>query len=298
MCGAKWRGEVDVCPLDGGALVEEDDPMLERALGERYWIASRIAAGGTGAVYQGRDMDARRDVAIKILAPSLSGDPAMRARFLREASAARRIEHPNVIQILDAGETEDDLVYIVMELLRGDPLSHLLLGGALPAARATRIAIQVASALAAAHRLDVIHRDVKPSCVFIRDPGPADEVKVLDFGAARVAGEVRLTADEAVLGTPEYMAPEQARGAVLSVKADVYALGCVTYAMLTGRPPFTGSIADIVVQHVRRAPEPPSRHVPTVPPTLDAAVLRALEKDPSRRPDADAFRAELEAALA
>ncbi|HJL17275.1 MAG TPA: protein kinase [Sandaracinaceae bacterium LLY-WYZ-13_1] len=289
ICGAKWRGDPTVCPLDGGTLEDLPDPLLGRTIGGRYVITERIGSGGMGTVYRARHEVVGRDVAIKFLSPELGADATNRRRFLREAKAANRIDHEHIIDITDFGETDDGLVYLVMEYLDGESLADLVDRGPLSTARAVTIAMQMAAALARAHELDVIHRDIKPDNVYlIRHTGGADFVKLLDFGLAKMKGEIRLTASGAVFGTPEYMAPEQARGAPLTGKADLYAVGCVIYEMLTGEPPFDGPTPDLILKHIREVPPPPSAHVGGIPVELDEVVTQLLEKDPDRR-HADAY---------
>ncbi|MGE0785775.1 MAG: protein kinase [Sandaracinaceae bacterium] len=284
ICGAKWRGEPSVCPLDGGPLEDLPDPLLARTIAGRYVITERIGAGGMGTVYRARHEVVGRDVAIKFLSPDLAADATNRNRFLREAKAANRIDHEHIIDITDFGETEDGLVYLVMEFLHGQPLSDLIAQGPIMPFRAVDIARQMASALARAHELDVIHRDIKPDNVFlIERHGGGDFIKILDFGLAKMKGEIRLTASGAVFGTPEYMAPEQARGAPLTGKADLYALGCVLYEMLTGDPPFDGPTPDLILKHIREVPVPPSQRVASIPASVDEIVMQLLEKDPERR---------------
>ncbi|MCA9607631.1 MAG: protein kinase [Myxococcales bacterium] len=284
ICGAKWRGEPTVCPLDGGSLDTLPDPLIGRTIAGRYVITERVGAGGMGTVYKARHEIVGRDVAIKFLAPDLAGDKTNRERFLREAKAANRIDHEHIIDITDYGETRDGLAYLVMEFLIGQPLSRLIERGPLAAHRAVDIARQMASALARAHELDVIHRDIKPDNVYVIDRGTGmDFVKLLDFGLAKMKGEMRLTASGAVFGTPEYMAPEQARGRPLTGKADLYALGCVLHEMLTGHPPFDGATPDLILRHIREVPAAVSSIVEGLPTELDALVLRLLEKDPERR---------------
>lgn len=284
ICGAKWRGEPSVCPLDGGSLEDLPDPLLARTIAGRYVVTERIGAGGMGTVYRARHEIVGRDVAIKFLAPDLACDPTNRSRFLREAKAANRIDHEHIIDITDYGETSDGLAYLVMEFLDGDPLSEVIARGRLAVYRAVDIARQMASALARAHQLDVIHRDIKPDNVFLlRKPDGGDFVKLLDFGLAKMKGEIRLTASGAVFGTPEYMAPEQARGKPLTGKADLYALGCVLHEMLTGSPPFDGPTPDLILRHIRAVPPIPSDLAPGIPPELDAVVGKLLEKEPEHR---------------
>jgi len=284
ICGAKWRGEPSVCPLDGGPLEQLPDALIGRTIAGRYVITERLGAGGMGTVYKARHEVVGRDVAIKFLAPDLAGDKTNRERFLREAKAANRIDHEHIIDITDYGETPDGLAYLVMEYLDGMPLSGAIVNGPVASWRAVHIAQQIASALARAHELDVIHRDIKPDNVFLlRRNGESDFVKLLDFGLAKMRGEMRLTASGAVFGTPEYMAPEQARGKPLTGKADLYALGCVMHEMLTGHPPFEGATPDLILRHIREVPPPPSSLVEGIPPDLDALVAKLLEKEPSHR---------------
>ena len=267
ICGAKWRGEPRVCPLDGGELEQLPDALLGRTIGGRYVITEKVGAGGMGTVYRARHDVVGRDVAIKFLSPDLAGDPTNRRRFLREAKAANKIDHEHIIDITDYGETPDGLVYLVMEFLEGESLADTIGRGPLPVPRAVDIARQMASALSRAHELDVIHRDIKPENVHLlrRAHGGGDFVKILDFGLAKMKGEIRLTATGAVFGTPEYMAPEQARGTPLTGKADLYALGCVLYEMLTGEPPFDGPTPDLILKHMRETAPPPSERAPSAP---------------------------------
>ncbi|MCC6875475.1 MAG: serine/threonine protein kinase, partial [Sandaracinaceae bacterium] len=283
-CRAKWRGNPSVCPLDGGALEELPDPLIGRTIAGRYVVVERVGSGGMGSVYRARHELVDRDVAIKFLAPELALDATNRQRFLREARAANRIDHEHIIDITDFGETEDGLCFLVMEYLDGGSLADVLRDGPLPARRAVDIGIQIASALARAHELDVIHRDIKPAnVVLLRRADHHDFVKLLDFGLAKMKGEIQLTLTGTVFGTPEYMAPEQARGMDLSAKADLYAFGCVLYEMLAGAPPFQGATPDLILKHLRERPERLSSRVPDIDPTLDALVMRLLAKEPSER---------------
>ena len=288
-CRARFRGEAQVCPLDGGALVELPDGLIGRNISGRYSVIEKIGSGGMGTVYRGRHEVVGRDVAIKFLSPDLAVEQVNRTRFLREAKAANRIQHEHIIEITDFGETDDGLVYLVMEFLDGRPLSHAIMQGVMSLPRAIPIAMQIASALARAHELDVIHRDVKPDNIYLlaRDDG-SDFVKVLDFGLAHMKGEMRLTASGTVFGTPEYMAPEQARGAPLTSSVDLYAFGCVFFEMVTGQLPFKGSTPEVIMKHIRTAPPRPSSLVPTLPPMVDEIVLRLLSKDAKSR-HADAY---------
>jgi serine/threonine-protein kinase len=286
VCGGRYKdkGGAQVCPFDGAVLRQLPDPLLGRTIAGRYVITAKIGGGGFGMVYRATHEVVGREVAIKFLLPDLALDPTNRSRFLREAKAANRIDHEHIIDITDFGETDDGLVYLVMELLEGRPLSAEIQKGPLGAQRAVDIATQCASALARAHELDVVHRDIKPDNVYLVDhPSRRDYVKLLDFGLAQMKGELRLTATGAVFGTPEYMAPEQGRGAPLTGAADLYGLGCVLYEMVTGKLPFTGSTPDLILKHMRETAPLLSRTVPDVPPLLEELVRKLLEKDPKKR---------------
>jgi serine/threonine protein kinase len=285
VCQSRFTSEARVCPFDGNQLEALPDPLVGRTIGGRYVVSELIGTGGMGAVYRGRHQLVGRDVALKFLSPRYARDPAARERFLREARAANRIDHEHIIDITDFGETSDGLVFLVMEYLEGEPLGKVIEAGALEPVRALTIAHQLATALARAHELDVIHRDVKPDNVFVLQRRGADFVKLLDFGLAKVVGEHRLTATGKVFGTPEYLAPEQARGEPLTGQADQYALGCVLYEMLTASLPFEGPAPEVVLKHLQALPMPPSDMRPDLPlrRKLDALVLRMLAKHPGER---------------
>ena len=289
-CQSRYTPDARVCPIDGTALEEAPDPLVGRTIGGRYLVCELIGTGGMGTVYRGRHQLVGRDVALKFLAPRYARDPAARERFLREARAANRIDHEHIIDITDFGETSDNLVFLVMEYLDGEPLAKAMEAGPLEPRRALTIAWQLATALARAHELDVIHRDIKPDNIFLLQRRGGEFVKLLDFGLAKVMGEHRLTATGKVFGTPEYLAPEQARGETLTGAADQYSLGCVLYEMLTGQLPFEGPSPEVVLAHLQVLPAPPSKVNPRLPlaAELDAVVLRMLAKHPGER-FADAY---------
>ncbi len=253
------------------------------ALAGRYMLRQLIGRGGMGAVYRATDAVLARTVAVKVLPDRLAEeDPAYVARFEREARIAASLAHPGLVTVYDMG-VEGARRFIVMEHLSGRNLAEILHAeGALAPARASRIAARIADALSAAHAIGVVHRDVKPANVMITSEG---EVKVLDFGLALMRDRTALTQSTAAAGTAAYMAPEQARGERADERSDIYALGCVLYAMLTGRPPFSGeSAAAVLYQHVCVDPDPlhsTDRHVPSA---LEALVLQMLEKPPEARP--------------
>jgi eukaryotic-like serine/threonine-protein kinase len=283
-CRTRFRGEIKVCPVDGEPLVRLQDPLLGRTIAGRYLIEDKIGGGGMGVVYRASHQVIGRDVAIKFLHERYMRDATSRKRFLGEARAANQINHENIIDITDFGETEDGLVYLVMEYLHGRALDQEIAQRPLPPARALRIAIQVASGLARAHELDVIHRDVKPGNVFlVRRRGEGDVVKLLDFGVARFERELRITDRGTLLGTAEYIAPEQLRNGEIGPQTDLYALGCVLFEMLVGQPPFTGNMTEVLVKQMRDAAPAPSSMGATVSKGVDALVLKMLHKEPERR---------------
>ncbi|MFO0561413.1 MAG: protein kinase [Polyangiales bacterium] len=298
-CGLRLMGHATTCPVDGAPLVAMPDPLIGRTIGGRYRIESKIGAGGMASVYRASNDVLGRKVAIKFLAPDLAQDATQRQRFLREARATNRIRHEHIVDITDYGD-EGKLVYLVMELLEGEPLNHRIARGPIPPREAIELLMQVARALARAHELEVIHRDLKPENIFLTVRDGHTHIKLLDFGLAHVRNETRLTAAGAVFGTPEYLSPEQARGAPnVGPAADLYALGVVFFEMLTGRLPFEGSTAELIVKHLRNAPPAPSQFNPSVPPEIDALVAKLLSKDPAQRHrDAYHLLEELQALLA
>jgi serine/threonine-protein kinase len=254
-----------------------------------YRLVERLAVGGMGAVYRAINEKIGRAVAVKLLHQSLRGEVISVSRFFTEARAVNSIRHPNVVEVYDfSGEGED--VYMVLELLRGQDLRTLLgsqAQGFLPAVRTVRILEQVCGALQATHARKIVHRDLKPENVYITNrEGKPDLVKLLDFGVAKLERpEGKLTREGIALGTPEYMAPEQARAIHVDGRTDVYAVGCIAFEMLTGRTVFHGaSPGDIMIKQVRETPVAPRTLNPDIPPALEAVVLRCLAKNPKDRP--------------
>ena len=243
-----------------------------------------------GTVFEARHRTLPRKFAIKILKPDLARDASFTRRFRREAIAAGSIEHPNIIYITDFGETDGSL-YLVMEYLEGQGLDEVLSRNVrLPLTRAIPILAQIADALDTAHNANVVHRDLKPENILLNEVrGYKDVVKIFDFGIARVLSEpetdTNITQRGQVFGTAEYMSPEQATGAETDGRADIYAVGCLAYELITGDPPFLGEPLDILRMQVKKEPPPPSsrlRDYP-LPPAVDALVLRCLAKKPSER---------------
>lgn len=264
-------------------MVAMPDPLIGRTIGGRYRIESKVGSGGMATVYKASNDVLGRKVAVKFLSAELALDSTQRQRFLREARATNRIRHEHIVDITDYGE-EGKLVYLVMELLEGEPLNHRIARGAIPPREAILLLMQVARALARAHELEVIHRDLKPENIFLTQRDGATHVKLLDFGLAHVRNESRLTAAGAVFGTPEYLSPEQARGAPNPGPAsDLYALGVVFFEMLTTRLPFEGSVAELIVKHLRAPAPAPSQFRADLTGEIDAIILKMLSKDPAQR---------------
>jgi eukaryotic-like serine/threonine-protein kinase len=298
-CDARYRGELSVCPIDGVALQEPADPFIGRTVAGRYLIEEELGSGGMGTVYRARHQIIGRNVAMKFLDPALLRNERQRKRFLGEARAANQINHEHIIDITDFGETEDGLVYMVMEYLEGRALSEEIHKGPLPTRRALRIALQVALGLGRAHELGVVHRDIKPANIYlVRRKLDNDYVKVLDFGVARIEQDARVTGQGTIVGTPEYIAPEQVRTPTASPSADLYSLGCVLFEMLTGQLPFQGKTTMLLVKHLNDPPPVPSSFLPSIPKAVDELVLRLLQKNPADRyRDAYHLAEELQALL-
>src|ERR671935_945476 len=263
----------------------------------RYVLEELVRAGGMSSVFKARDTLLERRVALKILHPHFTDDEQYVERFRREARAVASLSHPNIVTILDRGEDEGRQ-FLVFELVEGQTLADVLREeGRLPVRRALEIAIQVARGLAFAHEQGLVHRDVKPQNVILNGDGRA---KVTDFGIARSLDVQGVTQSGAVLGTSNYIAPEQASGQPVDRTTDVYSLGVVLFELLTGEVPFPGeSFVAVAMQHVSEAPPSLLEVRPDVPARVAHAVARALEKDPAARfPTMDAFAAELQACLA
>ena len=255
--------------------------MTPSMLGDRYRIEARIGSGGMAEVYRGFDTVLNRTVAIKVLLPQFARDAGFVARFRREAQAAARLNHPNIVGVYDTG-SDGDTQFIVMEFIEGRTLHAFLTGGKKPTAmQSVELAQRICSALGAAHAQGVIHRDIKPANVMVTRGG---EVKVMDFGIARIETQETAPQTSSVLGTATYLSPEQAQGQQVDARTDIYSLGTVLYELLAGRPPFTGdSPMAIAYKQVHETPVPPSKVNTDVPPRLDAVVMRALSKNPANR---------------
>ncbi|MEU6483409.1 Stk1 family PASTA domain-containing Ser/Thr kinase [Streptomyces sp. NPDC046887] len=273
-----------------------------RRLGGRYELGSVLGRGGMAEVYLAHDTRLGRTVAVKTLRADLARDPSFQARFRREAQSAASLNHPAIVAVYDTGEDYVDNIsipYIVMEYVDGSTLRELLHSGRkLLPERSMEMTVGILQALEYSHRAGIVHRDIKPANVMLTRTG---QVKVMDFGIARAMGDAGMTMTQtaAVIGTAQYLSPEQAKGEQVDARSDLYSTGCLLYELLTVRPPFVGdSPVAVAYQHVREEPQPPSNFDPEITPEMDAIVLKALVKDPDYRyQSADEMRADIEACL-
>ncbi len=277
--------------VENGAPEEPKLDMEGRQLGP-YRILQLIGAGGMGEVYQAHDTRLERSVALKLLPREWSRNPEAKERFLREARTASGLDHPNILNVHELGETEDGQLYLVTAYYPGETLQQKLDRGPLSFGQVRKVAVEVARGLERAHEAGIVHRDIKPSNVMMTDRG---EVKILDFGIARIADDVALTKSGTLPGTPAYMSPEQVAGEVLDARSDLWSLGVVLHEMITGRRPFVGEHALVVMRSiVDHEPAPLERPGEDVPEDLRRVVARALAKDPAARFESAAeFLAEL-----
>ncbi|SDI88902.1 serine/threonine protein kinase [Frankineae bacterium MT45] len=274
-----------------------------RLIANRYELGELIGYGGMAEVHRGRDVRLGREVAIKVLRADLARDQTFLNRFRREAQAAAGLNHPAIVAVYDTGEdvgTDGPIPYIVMEYVSGRTLRDVLKAeGRLPAERAMQVAAEICAALDFSHRNGIVHRDIKPANVMITEAGA---VKVMDFGIARALSDnsATVTQTAAVIGTAQYLSPEQARGESVDARSDVYSTGCLLYELVTGHPPFTGdSPVAVAYQHVRETAPSPSSMDATIPRALDSIVMKALAKNPlNRYQSAAEMRSDLQRALA
>jgi len=288
-CGTEYETAARFCPADGTALRPKgSDSLIGSVLAERYHILKRIGEGGMGRVYLGEHVKMNRQCAIKVMSPALVNDAESASRFAREASSAARIIHPNVAAVFDYGES-DGLVYLVMEYVDGEPLSRLLAREA-PFAleRAVDLARQIADGLGAAHELGIVHRDLKPDNILVtRNKSGREVVKVVDFGIAKAmqegAGEA-LTRTGLVIGTPEFMSPEQLLGDPIDARSDLYALGCILHLMLTAAPAFDAPTREQMIKR-RLSENPPHAQEldPGIPDSIDRVIMKLLARTPDER---------------
>ncbi len=287
-CDESFPDDAGFCPFDAQTLVRSTDPLIGRTLAARYRLVRRLGSGGMAVVYLARHVMIDRLSALKILRQDLGMNPAHRERFLREARAVNRINHPNIVEITDFGE-DGPLVFLVMEYVEGESLLAAVERGPMPFKRALTIGIQIASALARAHELGVIHRDLKPENVLLFERDQVEVVKLTDFGIAKIVDAPALTFSEQRFGTPGYIAPEYIEGLPASARGDLYALGVVLYEMLTATLPFDARFpAELLALQLRSQPVPLTARREGIPAAIEALVLRLIARRPEDRPR-DAF---------
>jgi serine/threonine-protein kinase len=299
-CGQGFSGDAAFCPFDGARLAEATfdplgDPLVGTVVDNRYRVLEVLAEGGMGRVYKVAHTSLERCFAMKVLRDDLARDPHLAERFIHEAKATASVKHHNVVQITDFGSLPSAAPYFVMELLTGRTLGRLLKAGPVPVTSTIAIIRQVALGLGAAHQAGVIHRDLKPdNVVLVEGDGSREgaleafsvDVRVVDFGAAKIVGSHRITRAGVVFGTPHYMSPEQASGQPVDRRADVYALGVIMYEMFTGRVPFEGdTYMGVLTQHMFVLPVPPSQVNPLARDlgALEDVTLACLAKRPGDR---------------
>src|SRR5919112_1107618 len=306
-CGRQYAETTTLCPADGSVLKRSgnEDRLIGQVLAGKYRIDDKIDEGGMGCVYRATHVLMEKVVAVKVLHPALAADDKIVARFTREAKAASRISHPHAINVTDFGESENGIVYLVMEYLRGRTLKDIVRGeGPMPLARVVEIVRQVSGALEAAHEQGVVHRDLKSDNIMLEEAaGGGDWAKVLDFGIAKIQQTEQsvhetdpgLTAPNLIIGTPQYMSPEQcSQASDIDTRSDLYSFGVIVYEMLAGHVPFTGdSPTAIMMKHIQEPPPSILEERPDLPEGVGRVVARALAKRPE-----DGFKKAPELAVA
>ena len=305
VCGDFYWPPTQFCQRDGTALLAERT-LIGQLLDDRYRIESLLGAGGMGTVYRAVHVHLDSAFAVKVLHPDMITNEAAIERFRREAKAARRIQHRNAIAVTDFGVTADKLVYLVMEFVEGRLLRELIQEGPFEYHRAADILTQTAAAVEAAHNSGVVHRDLKPDNILIQKTGDKELVKVLDFGIAKLLEANQMSSPQRVLtkagmiiGTPQYMSPEQCQGKELERASDLYSLGIIAYELLSGETPFVcDAQMQYISKHLYEAPPLLRSKAPRVPLSLERVIMRTLEKDPSHRHEtAQEFARELRDAV-
>ena len=289
-CGGEVSASDIQCAKCGEALRKQTHELVGKSLADKYVIEEHLGSGGMCDVYRATHSGMGKQVAVKVLKPTLAADSTIAQRFEQEARAASLIHHPHAINVMDYGISEGNIPFIVMEFVRGITLGELLrVEGALSVERTANILRQASGALDVAHSVGVVHRDIKPDNIIIAEYDGSDWVEVVDFGVAKIQEDVNrrinLTGANIIVGTPRYMSPEQCEEKPVDARSDIYSLGIVIYEMLSNEAPFKGdSSTRLLVAHANEPPEPLRNKRPDLSPELEAVVMRALEKDPARRP--------------
>ncbi|HEY1958773.1 MAG TPA: serine/threonine-protein kinase [Polyangiaceae bacterium] len=284
-CQRKLPDDYRVCPFDANPLDANEEPLAQPLFAGRYEILRKLGEGGTAGVYKALDVRSGKPVAVKVIEGPQAKTATWAERLLREVELLQTIRHPNVVSVLGGGRRDDGSPYLVMEYLEGETLGQLMRRTPLLSIEAAlAIATEVAAGLAATHAYGVIHRDVKPDNIFlIEEAGEVRRAKVFDFGFARLQGAEGLTAKGFIVGTPEYMAPEQTLHDPTGHRTDIYGLGVVLYRMITGALPFNGDAATLLAQHLYLTPRPPSELRVGVTHDIDVIVMGTLRKLPRNR---------------
>ncbi len=299
-CNAQYSNDQAICPIDAGILLDSNakdnqvsiDPMIGRLIADKYQVEKLLGRGGMGAVYEGQHLLLDRRVAIKVLQQNMANDEQAASRFIREAKASARIEHPNAVTIYDFGVLQEGSAYLVMEFIRGLSLRQVLVKKEpIKAEQIVDWMVQVCSVVEAAHQHGIIHRDLKPENVMLKEsPDGSVAVKVVDFGLAKLISEAgtdnastHLTRPGEMLGTPHYMAPEYYEGEAIDKRADIYAIGIMMYELFCGDTPFTGTVQSIIGGHLFKNPLPIIKTNPSIHPILDEVVQKALKKNRDER---------------